>query len=164
MVDYLESLERLVMPDDLHANECKKLGIGLTEDFDIVQQALLELNSIKEANPSEALKCLEEIRERFSDDSKGNNSWGFKISQELNTIKQYILKTQEPKCYLRWEDLEFTDEPKEMIVRMGDNVYKMTYRNRDGGWITLEDCQRIYLDLLENEKKFFNDLHLEVVK
>ena len=43
MVDYLESLERLAMPDDLHISECKKLGIGLTDDFDTIEQALQRL-------------------------------------------------------------------------------------------------------------------------
>ena len=31
----------------------------LEEEIDIVNNALLELKAIKEANPSEALKCLE---------------------------------------------------------------------------------------------------------
>lgn len=43
MVDYLEALERLAMPDDLHISECKKAGIGLTEDFDTIEQALQRL-------------------------------------------------------------------------------------------------------------------------
>ena len=54
--DYLESLERLAMPDELHAEECRKLGIGLTEDFDVVEQALLELKSIKESKQKQYLK------------------------------------------------------------------------------------------------------------
>lgn len=54
--DYLESLERLAMPDELHVEECRKLGIGLTEDYDVVEQALLELKSIKESKPKHYLK------------------------------------------------------------------------------------------------------------
>ena len=41
--EYLESLERLAMPDDLHISECKKLGISLTEDFEVVEEALQRL-------------------------------------------------------------------------------------------------------------------------
>ena len=43
MIDYLEALERLAMPDELHIKECEKLGIGLTEDYDVVEQALLKV-------------------------------------------------------------------------------------------------------------------------
>lgn len=39
----LEALERLAMPDELHIKECKKFGIGLTEDFDTIEQALQRL-------------------------------------------------------------------------------------------------------------------------
>lgn len=63
----LEALERLAMPDELHIKECKKLGIGLTEDYDVVEQALLELQAIKEANPSEALECLEALEQDIKD-------------------------------------------------------------------------------------------------
>lgn len=57
----LEALERLAMPDELHISECKKAGIGLTEDYEVVKQALLELKSIKEANHSEALEAFGRI-------------------------------------------------------------------------------------------------------
>lgn len=42
--ELLEALERLAMPDDLHIKECKKLGIGLTEDYDLLAQALQRLD------------------------------------------------------------------------------------------------------------------------
>ena len=41
--DLLEALERLAMPDDLHISECKKAGIGLTEDYEVIEQALQRL-------------------------------------------------------------------------------------------------------------------------
>lgn len=94
MVDYLESLERLAMPDELHIKECEKLGIGLTEDFDIVEQALLELKSIKEASPSEALECLkalQSIRDKYSMPlTEYVNSFDY-----IKIIKQVLLKQQE---------------------------------------------------------------------
>lgn len=65
-----------------------------------LKKALNYFKSIDNANPSEALRVLEEIRTRFSDDSKGNNSWGFKISKQLNTIKQALLKAQEQEKVL----------------------------------------------------------------
>ena len=48
MVEYLEALERLAMPDDLHIKECKKLGIGLTDDFDTIEQALQRLEKYEQ--------------------------------------------------------------------------------------------------------------------
>lgn len=44
MTKELEALERLAMPDELHIKECKKLGIGLTEDYDLLEQALQRLD------------------------------------------------------------------------------------------------------------------------
>lgn len=98
MVDYLESLERLAMPDELHIKECEKLGIGVTEDFDIVEQALLELKAIKEANPSEALECLkalQSIRDKYSMPlTEYVNSFDY-----IKTIKHVLLKQQEQKKF-----------------------------------------------------------------
>ena len=48
MVDYLEALERLAMPDDLHISECKKLGIGLIEDYEVIEQALQRLEKYEQ--------------------------------------------------------------------------------------------------------------------
>ena len=88
-----------------------------------------------------------------------------KIVSLQKELKQTLLKAQEQKQYIKWEDLEFKEESNVLLVRMGDNVYKMTYRLYENeGCIRLEDCQRIYLELFANEKKFFNDLHLERVE
>lgn len=48
-----EALERLAMPDDLHIEECKKLGIGLTDDYDLIKQALFKLKAIKDVIENE---------------------------------------------------------------------------------------------------------------
>lgn len=44
----LEALERLAMPDELHIKECEKLGIGLTEDFSTIKQALQRLEKYEQ--------------------------------------------------------------------------------------------------------------------
>lgn len=44
----LEALERLAMPDELHIKECKKLGIGLTKDYEIIEQALQRLDKYEQ--------------------------------------------------------------------------------------------------------------------
>ena len=100
----LEALERLAMHDELHIKECKKLGIGLTEDYEVVERALLELESIKEANPSESLECLEEIKSYFPfvDLGKGKE---YVCEKEFNTIQQALLKAEkDEKIILAIED------------------------------------------------------------
>jgi len=136
--------------------------------LETIKEALQRLESIDNANPSEALKCLEEIRERFSDDSKGNNSWGFKISQELNTIKQALLKAQEPKQYLKWEDLEFEKKEQTMKVLLNGKMYLVKYANEwFCGWgnrVHITNGTYVLCTLGDGMKQFFNDLHLERVE
>ena len=89
-----EALERLAMPDELHIKECKRLGIGLTEDYELIKQ---RLEAIDNANPSEALECLGVLETYFY------NKWKLTYfledkPKELNTIdtiKQALLKAQE---------------------------------------------------------------------
>lgn len=214
MVDYLEALERLAMTDELHIKECKKLGISLTEDYEVVKQALLELQSIKEANPSEALEAFGRITLHteydndstydglhFEDDCKlvdkalerleqidnanpsealkcleylikecvGNDKYVFE--PQLEIIKQALLKTQEPKKYLKWEDLDFSKELKFLNVRMNNNDYILHYTLDTFGNKCCSLCNkccflydsaiRHHIDLT---RQFFNDLHLEVLE
>lgn len=105
----LEALERLAMPDEMHIEECKKLGIDLTEDYEVVKKAILELKAIKEANPSEAFEILENISKEeclFKDRStiymggeKVNSfTWKHTIGEHFKGIKdieQALLKAQE---------------------------------------------------------------------
>lgn len=108
MEKYFEALERLAMPDELHTSECEKLGIGLTEDFDLVEQALLELTSIKEANPSKALECLDRIDNTLClNNIKGKLDFGIdteehsdcdsviSMTEDLEYIKQALTNVQE---------------------------------------------------------------------
>lgn len=66
--------------------------------------ALTELQQIKEANPSEAFKCLNKIVESFNETSTGMYGLGevvvandliYGFKEELETIKNYILKAQD---------------------------------------------------------------------
>lgn len=70
-----------------------------------IKKALKHLESIDNAEPSEAMECLECL---YSDpeDYRSNDR-----AKDYETIKNYILKTQEPKKYLKWEDLIFSKEP-----------------------------------------------------
>ena len=96
-----EALERLAMPDELHKQECEKLGISLTEDYEIVKQALTEIKSIKEAKPSEAMKCVErlhqtiEMAENFYDAPYEDKDLFAAVQRDVDTINQSLLKVQE---------------------------------------------------------------------
>ena len=88
----LEALERLAMPDELHIKECKELGIGLTEDYEVVEQALLEFQSIKGTNPSEALECLDKLVKQIELD-EDTDYW--EIRNAHITVEQSLLKARE---------------------------------------------------------------------
>ena len=120
MNKYLEALERLAMPDDIHIKECKKLGIGLTEDYDL--------------------------------------------------LEQYILKTQEPRHYLKWEDLEWeelkTIVKKEIKVKLNGVEYGLEFTINYGikEVVIFDKKNVLYAVFNECHKQFFNNLHLEVVE
>ena len=173
-------------------------------DFDIVEQALQRLETIDNANPSEALKCLEGLNCGLKDDKAIHITLGY-FEKAYPTIKQALLKTQEqeediihykgtvanlrrdnallkelnaklrqkaqePKQYLKWEDLEFTSEDQTIKVKMGDTVYKILYRRCDGieeVQLLSEDEKLLVLNLIGKYKdniQVFNDLHLERVE
>lgn len=72
---------------------------------------------------------------------------------------------QEPKKYLKWEDLEFTNEVKEMKVKLGDNTYEIEYYicNALGlpqPVVILKTSDFIAITI----EQFFNDLRLERVE
>lgn len=118
----LEALERLAMPDELHIKECKKLGIGLTEDYDVVEQALLELQAIKEANPSEALECLEALEQDIKDRVILAEDRQLKICA---VIKQALLKAQKEHNALE-------------IIKKTKNIKVSFYENGSGKHYKIE--------------------------
>ena len=124
MENYFEALERLAMPDELHIKECEKLGIGVTEDFDIVEQALLELKSIKEANLSKAMKGLHTIA--FNTQFIAGMIFG----DELRAIEHTLLKAQE---------LEIENSA---LLKENNNLY-----------VELTFCQKQYKELIEYTKQ-----------
>ena len=108
----LEALERLAMPDDLHISECKKLGIGLTEDYEVVEKALLELKSIKEAKSSEvinrselceAIKRIFGSGEKFLDIIEEDLPYGYHYCKN-DSAEIYIIDYTHHK-YIHWYKL-----------------------------------------------------------
>ncbi len=90
----LEALERLktapsFMGGTAEYQVCTQSEAVLMQDYEIVKQAVLELKSIKEANPSEALECLE----RMNENARVYISLE-EYEKDSETIKQALLKAQ----------------------------------------------------------------------
>ena len=132
-----------------------KYALGRNEQKTI-KQSLERLEAIDNAEPSEILKCLECLYCN-PEDYKGNDR-----AKDYETIKNYILKTQEPKQYIKWEDLKFTKKAKEIRVKLGDNTYTMRYYKVNDH--TNKVCILSFQFIEIYDISFFNNLHLEVVE
>lgn len=84
----------------------------------------------------------------------------------INALTEYeaLLKAQEPKQYLKWEDLEFTEEPKGQKVKMNNNDYILRYTLDIFGGKTCFLYNEAKSHHIELTKQFFNDLRLERVE
>ena len=146
--------------------------------YEEYQKMCNRLESIDNANPSEALECLERIDNTLClNNIKGKLDFGIDTEEhtdcdsvigmveDLETIKEALLKAQEPKQYLKWEDLEFNHTPKMIDVKMNGNKYKLVvgYNVAGKNLAILRDGKKEYY-FLECDKQFFNDLRLERVE
>ena len=154
--------------------------------YEEYQKMCNRLESIDNAEPSEALKCLEKLEEcaeGMKDLPKSNwidlaeneaeldlkiMDWVETIKFELFKGKQALLKAQEPKQYLKWEDLEFKDYEQEISVLLNGNKYSVKYYTYDIGdmaYLYKENRNIFVFDgRYSEDKQFFNDLHLERVE
>lgn len=146
-------------------------------DFDTLEDALKRLEAIDNANPSEALEYLEQFLNEMTyclehpkEYAKGYERqifWKFKNTLET-TIKQALLKAQEPKQYLKWEDLKFTDERKTIKVLLNGEKYFVKYKKEYlfGYYEKVEITNGTFIlcTLGSAMKQFFNDLRLERVE
>lgn len=150
-------------------------GQELVSCYETIFNALKRLEAIDNAKPSEALECLDRIDKtmRYADCDDD----GYKYiepckmidicDEEFDKVKQVLLKQQESKKYLKWEDLEFDHKPKYIDVKMGDNKYLLIVGFSDGGnemAILQTKLRRYYFVESEDNKQFFNDLRLERVE
>jgi hypothetical protein len=171
--EYLEALDWLEEKCYVENPQAEKFE----ECCKIIRQFLYRLEAIDNAEPSEALECLEFIC-KILNEKRIDVKWLFK--NEYTTIKQALLKQQElpepfktgvdigvikPKQYLKWEDLEFNHTPKMIDVKMNGNKYKLVvgYNVAGNNLAILRDGKKEYY-FLECDKQFFNDLHLEMVE
>lgn len=135
------------------------------------RQTLQRLEAIDNANPSEALQELNILQNALDKYLRTPLAEYVNLFDCINTIKQYILKAQQPKQYLKWEDLEFKEETTYENVKMGEHIYELKY------W-KYKDSYKDFMgnDIYYYEKfvylrghqiectELFNDLHLERVE
>lgn len=150
--EYLETLEKIKQEFN-----CDPEYYGLGGAFEIIESALRRLESIDNANPSEALECLMYLKAEFRD-----------YPSAFNSIKNALLKAQEPKKYLKWEDLEFKEKAIYKRVTLNGELYLLkTYRNFILCFdiVELEKTDgTILFHINQYNLQFFNDLHLERVE
>ena len=136
----------------------QKYTIGRDEQK-AIKQSIERLEASDNVEPNEALECLECLYCE-SEDYRSNDR-----AKDYATIKNYILKTQEQKQYLKWEDLKFSYEKIGTLkVKMNNNYYILYYTSDIFGGkccFLYDSAIRHHIDLT---KYFFNDLHLEVVE
>ena len=101
-----EALERLkTAPSFMGGTEKYRFSMNsasvLLEDYDLVKQAITELEAIKKAKPNEALECIDYIENKLGSlrvecEKHHNHSCDDLFIQEhiFTTIKQFILKAQ----------------------------------------------------------------------
>ena len=74
---------------------CTKSETLLLQDYETIKQALHRLESIDNTEPSEALECLEEMENYNPCQCPECYTLGEWCREELETIKQALLKAQE---------------------------------------------------------------------
>ena len=119
---------------------------------------------------TEALKTLEVLEETISPLlepvlAEYEDDLSDKITANYFALKQSLLKAQEPKQYLKWEDLEFNIEKQKMTVLLNGTKYTLIVgRNVHIDKLAFLRNGEINYFFLEADKQFFNDLHLEMVE
>jgi len=136
--EYLEALKRMeyFVNEEMGIKTFKQSGwhIEGTDDYELVKEALQRLESIDNANPSEALKCLERIKAYFLNKTKEIDF------QDLRDIEQALIKAQEQEkenAYI--EKIKTMMKQKDCVLRyiesedcfavktiLSDGWYKLT--------------------------------------
>lgn len=145
------------------------------EFYSVVESALKRLEAIDNANPSEAFMKLNTLLDRANHDEilsrksiEFCEKWIKETQEAYDTIKQALLKAQEPKQYLKWEDLEFKEEEQTMKVLLNGSCYLLNYYTRsEEEFVFIKSTGTTIFNLLgecSDDKQLFNDLHLERVE
>ena len=165
--EYLEALE-FMFNEALFSEFKNETHTKVRECHSIVYEALQRLEQIDNSNPSKALRELSIIRHLEIGFDENGNAVTVGDCTGFNAIKQALLKQQEPKQYLKWEDLEFKTEEQTMEVILNGNGYTLKYcklKDYDVDRIRLVDKNLYtYLMLHTSTRQIFNDLRLEKVE
>ena len=128
--EYLEALNGLF--DLVH---CQDSFEKAQKYFDIIEQALNRLESIDNAEPSEALKCLERIgAEKLARGELIRND--DKVEPYLNTIKQALLKSQE-------QEAKFLDNLQRWFLLLGESGANTKYKVRDEMEAVIDELKEV---------------------
>lgn len=159
------------MTKELEALDKLAKQIELDEDADfweiknahkIVEKALLELQSIKEAKPSEAMGELETLKEMLNEFVKHNL-----IDKAFTTIKQALLKAekQEKAWGIVKEKCLHTDNLNYVAVCINYDMYKEKMRQKhDTKVVKIDWNDKFVLDCLKLLTQEEFDLLKEMTK
>ena len=131
----LEALEDIILY--LNASEPKGL---YCENIETIKQALLELQSIKKAKPSEALECLKKIENEYSIDE------AVFYKEDFNQIRKEL------------KALEIIKEKNVSVWGFRNKVFG--YKKNENGNIIINDTYKYYL---YNFGYYHNGLYSELL-
>lgn len=116
--EYIKALERMgcaTLEEDLSVRDIYE------NEYDIVKNALQRLESIDNANPSEALECLERL-EYYHTRSVSDLGCKEHRLKDISTIKQALLKAeQDKKKAIAW-DIVISKNVDMLLIKKYDNV------------------------------------------
>ena len=145
--EYLEALDRLYCSGNLQLDYV--LSNQHKQDYELLKHVFQHIESIDNAEPSEAMECLECLYSN-PDDYRNNDR-----TKDYNTIKNYILKTQELQNGGRLPDKEILSL-KQGIEKCKDKPILYISRTYGNKYIVPQNL----LDDLSKE----NELLKEIIK
>ena len=180
----LNSLKQMeyFVNETMGIKEFKQSGwhIEGSDDYEIVKDALQKLNSIENADNvdyNKALECLDKLFNEYKElcvDS-GSNEHIYQecnLTSPYNIVKQTLLLAQNPKKYLKWEDLKFVyGEWNKLEVYLGNEKLGISYKSDFDFFVNSYEVVKIYnlktksriCKIYDRDKQFFDNLHLESV-
>jgi hypothetical protein len=133
-------------------------------DFHILKQAVIKFNAIKEGNSKKALDCLSCLGNFIDGHCTGTTAEDdVHLIECFDTIEQALMKSQEQKKYLKWEDLETETgcSRVDLDVSLNGAEYRLSYFQNDALKLLTND-EDFYLEI--EDKQFFDNLHLERIE
>ena len=181
VIKALQRLESIDNSNPSEALECvdKILGYFGKAQIETMTLSKCDVLTIKQAllKAQKERKALDLLMQEldckdFADLRKyARCGYQFRNAKGANYDNIIIDEAQEPKQYLKWEDLEFKEKTQKMKVKMGNNLYRIAWYNDGSGANIVFIYKYVTNDYLEYctfitdyNQQFFNDLHLEVVE